>query len=304
LASCCRLKNSIKNTFEYTLGGGLGVSTGSKNVITLNLNRLIQKKANLEEEIDKVHKYQIAFETYFRNLKENHMLPVYDAHYISMEKQYLTLGINGIVEAAEFLGYKISYNKEYVTFLKNILETFSKRNSIAGEYYSKLYGHKIMFNTELVPAESLGIKNAEWDKADGLKVNRDCYNSYLYIVEDDDLNILDKFKLYGKEIIKYMDGGSALHCNLESYPTEGTFRKLLDVAAQLGTNYFTFNIKNTCCEDCGFIDKRTLDHCSKCGSKNITWATRVIGYIKKITSWSQARQKEEKKRYYHKNSDS
>lgn len=42
IASCCRLKNEIdENEFSFT-NGLTGVQTGSCNVITLNLNRIIQ----------------------------------------------------------------------------------------------------------------------------------------------------------------------------------------------------------------------------------------------------------------------
>ncbi len=45
-----------------------------------------------------------------------------------------------------------------------------------------------------------------WDRKAGYFVPRDCYNSYFYAVEDTSLTILDKFKLHGKDYIKYLDG--------------------------------------------------------------------------------------------------
>ena len=155
-----------------------------------------------------------------------------------------------------------------------------------------------MFNTEFVPAENLGVKNAAWDKADGLQVPRDCYNSYFYIVEDSSQNLIDKFYLHGNDYIQYLDGGSAYHCNLEEYPTQEGFFKLLNVAAKTGCNYFCFNIRVTVCNDCGYINKHTTDHCTHCGSHDVDYATRVIGYLKRITNFSKDRQKEAKIRYY------
>ena len=38
--------------------------------------------------------------------------------------------------------------------------------------------------------------------------------------------------------------------------------------------------------------------CPKCGSKNIDYATRIIGYLKRISNFSEARQKEAAKRFY------
>ena len=160
----------------------------------------------------------------------------------------------------------------------------------------------LLKNVEFVPAENLGCKNYKWDKKDGYVVpsKRECYNSYLYPVEDESVDMVDKFIIHGKENLQYLDGGSALHLNLEEYPTKEGYKKLYKLAAETGCNYWTTNIKITCCEDCGYIDKRTLNACPKCGSKNITYATRIIGYLKKISSFSSERQKEEEMRFYHK----
>lgn len=292
LASCCRLRNEFTDTtFSYSLGAG-GVATGSINVITLNINRIVQKNLDLGDIIDKVHKYQIAYRKVIECYKDANMLPVYDEGFITLDKQFLTIGINGMVEAAEFKGLTISDNEEYKMFINDTLKIiYDKNKQIKLET-----GY--MFNTEFVPAENLGIKNSKWDKKDGLSVLRDCYNSYFYIVEDSSLNIIDKFNMHGNDYIKYLDGGSAYHCNLEEYPTKEGFKKLLNIAASTGCNYFCFNVKVTVCNDCNYINKQTKNNCTKCGSKNVDHATRIIGYLKRITNFSKDRQKEEKQRYY------
>lgn len=305
LASCCRLKNEIsENTFSYTLGAG-GVSTGSKGVITININRLVQNKAKevgrkptLEEiseaiylQVEKIHKYMIAYNELVKDNLKNHMLPVYDAGYISMEKQYLTIGINGFVESAEFMGIEPNVNEEYFNYGEAILKPIYTLNK-------KDKTKEIMFNTEFVPAENLGVKNANWDKEEGYFVPRDCYNSYFYRVEDDSVNILDKFILHGKILTKYLDGGSALHANLSEHLTKDQYKKLLLNAIETGCSYFTFNIPNTICNNCGHISKHKLKKCPCCGSENLDYATRVIGYLKRVSTFSQQRQKEESMRYY------
>jgi ribonucleoside-triphosphate reductase len=150
-------------------------------------------------------------------------------------------------------------------------------------------------------AENLGVKHYKWDKEDGYVVpsTRNCYNSYFYVVEDDSITLLDKFKLHGKDFVKYLDGGSALHANLDAHLSKAQYRQLLRIAAKEGTNYFTFNIPNTICNDCGHIDKRYLKACPECGSANIDYATRVIGYLKRISNFSEARQLEASHRHYH-----
>ena len=304
LSSCCRLRNEIQdNGFSYTLGAG-GVSTGSKSVLTINLNRCIQYAHKqdvpylqfLEGIVDLVHKVQIAYNENLKYLNEKGMLPLFDAGYIAMSRQYLTIGINGLVEAAEYLGIPINDNERYRKFVEEVLGLI--------ERYNIRYRKKdLLFNCEMIPAENVGVKHAKWDREDGYQVNRDCYNSYFYIVEDDSLNVLDKFRLHGRHYVQHLTGGSALHMNLEEHLSKSQYRQLLRVAAMEGCNYFTFNIPNTICNDCGHIDKRYLKECPQCHSTHVDYLTRVIGYMKRVTNFSEARQKEAHRRYYSKVTD-
>jgi ribonucleoside-triphosphate reductase len=294
LASCCRLRSEISdNTFSYTLGAG-GVSTGSINVITINMNRLVQSGHDLKLEVEKIQKYQVAYRELMKEYLEAGMLPVYDAGFITLDKQFLTLGINGMVEAAESQGLVAGNNEAYKQFVSDHLKVIYDTNKEGKLKYG------CMFNTEFVPAENLGPKNASWDRKDGFKVSRDCYNSYFYVVEDDcSTNHLDKFILHGKDMIQYLDGGSALHLNLEQKMTKDGFLNLFSAAAAAGCNYWCVNVKTTICNDCEHIDKRTLPKCGACGSEDIDYGTRVIGYLKRVSAFSSSRQKEERIRQYH-----
>lgn len=293
LASCCRLRNEISDkTFSYSLGAG-GVATGSVNVITLNMNRLIQKKIDLQECVEKVQKYQVAYRRLMEEYFKAGLLTAYSAGFISLEKQFLTIGINGMVEAAEAQGLAARNEVNYKSFVREKLKIIYDANKRA----KKQYGY--MFNTEFVPAENLGIKNANWDCKDGLEVSRDCYNSYFYVVEDNGVTAIDKIQMHGQEMMQYLDGGSALHLNLEEKLTKEAYYKLLCAAARAGCNYWCVNVKITICNDCEHIDKRTLHACSRCQSQNVDHATRVIGYLKRISSFSSGRQKEAARRFYH-----
>lgn len=293
LASCCRLRNEINdNTFSYTLGAG-GVATGSINVITINMNRLVQDGRDLAGEVRKIQQYQVAYRKLMDDYLAAGMLNVYDAGFISLDKQFLTIGINGMVEAAESQGLVAGNNPAYIAFVQDQLKIIFNENKSA----KKEFGY--LFNTEFVPAENLGIKNAKWDKADGYKVNRDCYNSYFYVVEDELSNPLDKFILHGRELVDYLDGGSALHLNLDEALSKEGYVSLLNIAAKTGCNYFCINVKITLCNECQHIDKRTLQACSVCGSRNIDYGTRVIGYLKRISSFSSGRRTEHSLRYYY-----
>lgn len=299
LASCCRLRNEIQdNGFSYTLGAG-GVSTGSKSVLTINLNRCVQQATRegrpytefLDEVVDLVHKVQLAYNENLKNLQEKGMLPLFDAGYINIRRQYLTVGVNGMVEAAESLGLTISDNEEYAAFVGSILGLIEKYNK---QYRSK----DILFNCEMIPAENVGVKHARWDREDGYYVPRDCYNSYFYVVEDTNTDPIEKFRLHGRKYIEHLTGGSALHMNLDEHLSAAQYRQLLRVAAKEGCNYFTFNIPNTLCKECGHIDKRYLKECPHCHSKEVDYLTRVIGYLKRVSNFSIDRQKEAARRHY------
>ena len=301
LASCCRLRNELQdNTFSFTLGAG-GVSTGSKGVITININRLVQNATRdgrdiseaVTEQVEKVHCYLKAFNEIVKDNFNARLLPVYDAGFISLEKQFLTIGVNGFVEGAQFLGIPITPNDEYFGYCEKILKPIYELNKAERT-------EELMFNTEFVPAENLGVKNAKWDKEDGYFVPRDCYNSYFYIVEDEGTNVVDKFILHGEKLTKYLDGGSALHANLSEHLTKEQYKVLMNDAIKTGCSYFTFNIPNTICNECGHISKHRMDRCEECGSTNIDYLTRIIGYLKRVSAWSDPRKIEEKKRYYEK----
>ena len=270
--------------------------------MTINVNRLVQNavwdnglqdvRDDMTEMVEKVHKYLLAFNAILKERQAAGLLPVYDAGFVSPEKQYLTIGVNGFLEGAESLGIEIDAdNPQYIAYAEAVLQPIYEANRKARK-------DGILFNTELVPAESLGVKNAAWDKADKLFVLRDCYNSYFFRVEDPKVNVLDKLKLHGRAFTKYLDGGSACHINLDEHLTKEQYALLLKAAIRTGCNYLTFNIPNPLCKKCGYISKHRLDECPKCHSRSLDYATRVIGYLKLVSRFAEARQEEEHQRYY------
>ncbi len=316
LASCCRLRNELaENTFNPT-SGLTGVMTGSCNVITLNINRIIQDcdkayglkrnggwkentsfiKDYLVDILHRVYKYHIAYKTMLYEQEEKGMFAACNGGYIRVSKLYSTIGINGLNEAAKFLGLKVSNNPEYIEFLQLILGTIKEQNKLHSIHDKK---RPFLFNSEVVPAESLGGKNYRWDKKDGYKVPEDenLYNSYFFNAHDD-TSVLDKMILHGRQTAQYCDGGSACHINLEDHLSKEQYLKLIDFAVANGTNYFTFNIPNSKCDDCGYITKHPITECPKCHSKNITQYTRVIGYLRPIKSFGKDRQIEASHRTY------
>ncbi len=295
LASCCRLRNELAdNTFSYTLGAG-GVVTGSARVISLNINRIGQCGIKIDEVVDRVHKYLLAHREVLKGYIDAGLLPAYTQGFMDIDKQFLTLGVNGVLEYFEYLRDKKGTvtDKEYPNYLQSLLSFLTMSNKAALSEYG------VRFNTEFVPAENLGVKNAKWDKEAGLYVPRDCYNSYFYPVEDTKVNVLDKLKLYSKDIVQYLDGGSAIHLNLEQMLSAEQFVHLYKLCSKYGVQYWTTNVLCTICNDCGYINTDTENHCVKCGSADVDYGTRVIGYLKRISNFSEARQKEAGKRFYH-----
>ena len=278
---------------SYTLGAG-GVVTGSARVITININRLLQTHTPLEDVVERVHKYLLAHKYVIKSYIDAGLLPAYTQGFMDLDKQFLTVGVNGVLEGFEYLVAKGANEAgDYELYLKLLLGYIKQMNTEA----RKKYG--VRYNTEFVPAENLGVKNAKWDKEDGLMVPRSCYNSYFYAVEDTTCDVLDKINLYRQDIVQYLDGGSALHLNLEQLLSAEQFEHLYSLCAKNGVNYWTTNVLCTICNSCGRINPETTNHCVYCGSDDVDYGTRVIGYLKRISNFSEGRQQEAAKRYYH-----
>lgn len=307
VASCCRLRNELSdNTFMKTIGL-TGVMTGSCNVITLNLNRIVQDwdrqhgnksdvesfKSYLKDILDRVYKYHIAFKTLLYEVEELGMFTSSNAGFIKMNKLFSTVSINGHNEMCEYLGYTVSNNEEYINFISEILsfiESQNKLNSKPG----------FIMNLECAPAEGLGSKNYNWDKEDGYKVpeNRVLYNSYFYNAHDPNTSILDKFILHGGKIANSCSGGQAVHANVSEHLSKEQYLKLIDFAIEQDTSYFTFNIPNTECKDCGKIFKKNVSECPACKSTNLRYWTRVVGFLRPVDGFDKYRQEEASKRVY------
>jgi ribonucleoside-triphosphate reductase len=315
LSSCCRLKNKLQTKeFSFT-NGNVGIQTGSKSVITFNLNRLIQMwyrkesdrqetqfkfdescypslKKYLSKLLDRVYKYHHAYNELLWDMYDANLLPAYRAGFIDLNKQYLTLGLNGLNQAAEFLGMDCSINEEYSRFCQEIFSFFKEQNELHTDKTSK---HHLIFNTEQVPAESLARKNYIWDHDDGYWVPDDTnlYASYVFKPNDTTISVLDKIKMHGKEYIgEFLDGGAACHLNLDSHLSYKQYKQLLNYAARVGCSYLTFNIPMTECNDCGKIVNAPINECPECHSKNLNYYTRIIGYLTAVKNWNDGRKKE------------
>lgn len=323
LSSCCRLQNAVQENTFNTTNGQIGIMTGSKNVITLDLNRIIQDwqhtwsdykdhidvntnrccfpvdwithkdfqegiKKYIENILERVYLYQYAYNDLMHWCKDHHLYAAYDAGFINLDKQYLTIGINGLNQAAEYLGMECNNNIYYKTFCRLIFSTIKEQNK-------KHKTKTAQFNTEQVPAESASVKLYNRDKADGYWIPTDTnlYASYIFKPNDTHISILDKIILHSSEFAAdELDGGSACHLNLSEHLSQKQYEYLLKFMAKVGCKYATFNIPNCECDECHFIAKQPFSKCPKCGSIHVSLWDRIIGYLTKISNWSAARQLE------------
>lgn len=308
LSSCCRLQNAVQENTFNTTNGQIGIMTGSKNVITLDLNRIIQDwqhtwshykdhidvdtnkccfpvdwithkdfqegiKKYIENILERVYLYQYAYNDLMHWCKDHHLYAAYDAGFINLDKQYLTIGINGLNQAAEYLGMECNNNIYYKTFCRLIFSTIKEQNK-------KHKTKTAQFNTEQVPAESASVKLYNRDKADGYWVPTDTnlYASYIFKPNDTHISILDKIILHSSEFAAdELDGGSACHLNLSEHLSQEQYEYLLKFMAKVGCKYVTFNIPNCECDECHFIAKQPFNKCPKCGSTHVSLWDRIIG---------------------------
>ena len=325
LASCCRVLNEITDNTFSSINGLQGVMTGSCNVITLNINRIVQdwakQKAKTVEDnngildssvnvpgltglkeylisiLERVYKYHIAYKTILYELEDKGMFADSNAGYIYLKKLYSTVGLIGYCEAAQFLGLKINNNEEYKEFLKLIFGTVKEQNKLHSIKDKK---RPFLFNSEAVPGENLAVKLYEWDKRDGYFVpdNQNLYSSYFFLQWDKEIPVLDKLRLHGKYINSACDGGQACHIHLEEHLSKEQYLKIIDFCIKEGVNYFTFNIPVSECKNCGHVVNAPITTCPKCGSTKIDWWVRIIGFLRPISTWAAPRQIESKRRVY------
>ena len=312
LASCCRVLNEIQDNTFSSVNGLQGIMTGSCNVITLNINRIVQNfyrtydswnpeqfKGWLIGILDRVYKYHIAYKTMLYEWEDKGAFASSNAGYIYLNKLYSTIGIIGYCEAAQFLGLEISNNKEYKEFLQLIFGTIKEQNKIHAIKDKK---KPFLFNSEAIPGENLAVKLYEWDKSDGYYVPEDqnLYSSYFFKQWDPKISVLDKLKLHNKEINAYCDGGQACHIHLEEHLSKEQYLKLIDFCTEEGVNYFTFNIPMSECKECGHVVNAPISECPKCKSTNIDYWVRIIGYLRPLSAYSNPRKVEADKRVYSK----
>ena len=291
-----------------SLGSG-STKIGSLGVCTQNLPRLAFMsngdisifKDMLRENIVMSQRINGVKRSIIKNAVDKGMIPVYNLGYVLLNSQYQTTGVVGIYEALQVLGYDIktpageAVAEDILKFINEVTDECSEEQ-------------KAPCNVEQIPAENVAVKLAKKDRLLGYNDRFDIYSNQYVPLKDNDCDMFTRIRLVAN-LDKYMSGGSILHININEgdVPVE-TLVEMAKTMYKQGVVYFAFNkILAECC-DCNHVfttDKETFDAhevtCPICGSKNTECALRIVGFIRKFSSWSSERQAEGRQRKFYSN---
>lgn len=301
LSSCCRLRSDKSKIFTNSLGGSTS-NIGSFGVCTINLATLgLRYKDNLDkfyEELEKNIRYAQEVNRCKMNFIKKDIkrgaLPMYTLGFVSLDKQYATLGINGLYECCVELGkdYRELKNR---SFVEELLQFINKINDDIGENTLK---HIV--NCEQVPAENVAVKLAKIDNLLGYNTNYEIYaNQFIPLDITTEGGILDRVSIQG-ELDKYFSGGSILHANLDQECDEQSFIDLGKYAIENGVRYFGINYVTCKCHNCEGTFVGKFDKCPHCGSEDFEAWCRIIGYMVPISNYNTVRRKKFNDRIFYK----
>lgn len=295
LSSCCRLRSDKNNVFFNSFGGASD-SIGSMGVVCVNLPQLAFKyKDNVEEFRSHLHDLVILAQevNYAKrcllktSISKGH-LPLYTNGYMDLSKQFSTLGFVGLYNAVEILGYDMTTPEGLEVAVKISADMEQDNDEVANKY-------KIPTNMEGIPAENTAKKLADKDRLLGLNDKYDLYSNQ-FIPLSARCNLLERIEL-SAALDKYCSGGSIMHVTVDGQIDKKTMNDLAISILESGVKYFAFNYEINQCKECQkiFVGKHT--HCPECGTEDIERYMRVVGFLTKKSSWSDARQAED--RYYY-----
>lgn len=295
LSSCCRLRSDTSNQFFNSFGGASD-QIGSMGVVAINLPQLAFRFIKDEEgfETELADLVTLAQEVNYAkrcllqsSIKKGH-LPLYSNGYMDLGKQFSTVGFIGLYEACEIMGYD-NTSDEGVKFGLHILDVI---NTINDEIAHK---YKIPVNLEGIPGENTCVKLAVKDKVLGFNNQYKMYSNQ-FIPLSKRCNIFDRVKLSGA-YDSQCSGGSIMHITIDSKVSKETMKDFVISTLGAGVKYFAFNYKINQCKDCSHIFVGEHEVCPECGSKELEKFTRVVGFLTKISQWSQTRQEEDRQGY-------
>ncbi len=305
LSSCCRLVNNVEDIIKaakdenMNLIGGSSIKVGSLGVTTINLVRvaLMSNKDEdkffeiLNKNAEDCYKINHCRRTIIQRKISEGEMPLYDLGFMSLKNQYSTLGLNGLNECLDFMGYdiKTEEGKQFAIKVQTFLDDLCNRMIKKYEYRC---------NIEQIPAEGTASKLAEADK---ILYKQDKYviyaNQFIPLTEETDL--LKRIELQA-EFEKYFSGGTILHINVgEKIKSKEVMKSLIRYVIKQGVKYFAVNYFFKKCKEGHMTYDNGQSVCEICNSEIVEKYTRVVGFMVPISSWSKQRKEEykERKRY-------
>lgn len=293
-ASCCRLlsdTSKLKGVMNSI--GGSSLDIGSVVVTTLNLAGLAYQSKDEKDFFDRLiekTKLVIDINDVVRDIikrnVEKGLLPNYKYDLMKFNRQFNTIGINGIAEAAKHFGYYKqdelgywSYTENGVSFAEDILD---KINAIKDGY-----NFDYSINIEQTPMENGAIKVAE--KNHLLYGSEEYITGNQWIALKDKATIQERVKMAGL-LDKKCGGGCISHIQIDApFSNEEQAWNLLNYIAKNGVIYFAFNLKINVDDEQHTFTTKT---CPICGAKPTDTYQRIVGYLTKTKSWSAGRKRE------------
>jgi len=293
VASCCRLQSSTKQIKLSLMPnklagmansiGGSDLNIGSFKVITINLPRIsLETNGDIQQffeilrkRLDLTMKALKAVRSLIEDRINKGLLPLYTFRLMNLDRQYGTIGITGVWEAASLIdglttklvdGYQ--YTNDGIEFVDKVLNTISEETE-EGRY---IYG--FTFNIEQVPAEKAAVTLAEKDRY----LFNQPFNIYSnqWIPLNVNTNMINRI-YYSSLFDSKVNGGAILHLNIDGQITDEEYSfQLIKQIAESNVKYFTFNTKISVCEENHAFYGNV---CPICGKPVVDYFTRIVGYL-------------------------
>lgn len=311
LSSCCRLRNGLKSMSSKDQGGGsLGytnsfgsasLNIGSHRVAGLNFPRIALRANNegkdpkeiVKENVNDLHKILLCHRNLIEDEIDKGLMPLYDNGWISLSRQYSTVGFIGAYEFLDIIDKDMHNNEDREYFLE-ILQTINEMNDKQEEKTGNPH------NIEQIPGESLAVRAADKDDI----IYNAGYNLYSnqYFPLVDDVAMIDRIETAGY-FDEHTAGGAILHINVTDQDSVSPeiMKRLITAAVHKGCMYFSVNHDFVRCEnDHVNIGSSEETECPECGADITEQYTRVVGFITPRSSWVEERREneyEERRRY-------
>lgn len=295
LSSCCRLRSDKKNAFFNSFGGASD-SIGSLGVVCINLPQLANKNKNnfekFKEELFNLtllaQEVNYAKRCMLKSSISKGHLPLYSSGYMDLSKQFSTTGFIGLYECCEEFGCDIT-TSDGLKIATETLSVLEKANNHVSEKY------KIPCNLEGIPGENTCHKLSLKDKILGYNKKYNLYSNQ-FIPLDKRCNLLDRIKL-SSIMDQYCSGGSIMAITVDSKINAKSMEDTAFAIIEQGVKYFSFNYEINQCKDCNSIFVGRVKTCPECKSEDVDKFERVVGFCVKKSSWSKARQDENRQVY-------